>query len=82
LNAATYQTAGRLMRRLDEYLDKLANFAAGSLGDDKVEPHEILGHELRLIVPKGSANSVQLKVLGWERLRAKRLGIRLNIIPF
>jgi hypothetical protein len=82
LNAATYQSAGRLMRRLDEYIDKLANFSGASLGEDKVMAHEIAGRELRLIVPKRSASAEQLKVLEWERLRVKKLGIDLNIIPF
>lgn len=82
LNAGTYQDFGRLSSRLNTYIDKLAKYTGTDWGGDIIEPSDITGRVLQVIIPKGSMTPVQRAAFEAARDRARRAGINLIITEF
>lgn len=83
LNAATYQDAGRLGYRINNYIAKLADFDGATYGETaNVQGDDIVSRVLNLVVPKGSMTSVQKSALDAAVDRAKKVGVSLKITPF
>jgi hypothetical protein len=51
LNAATYQNAARLLRRINGYVDQVAKFSGKTWGDKTILEEEITGRALNLAIP-------------------------------
>jgi hypothetical protein len=73
LNAATYQDAARLTRRINKYVDDVAEFHGATWGTDVVRPSDIKSRTLNLIVPKGSISEVQQKAIAAAQERARSM---------
>jgi hypothetical protein len=82
LSAATYQSAARLMSRINRYVDEVAAFNGAKWGADEVESSAITGRALNLAVPKGSITATQQAAIDAARVRAKSLGVDLIVTPF
>lgn len=83
MNAATYQDAGRLAYRINDYISKLADFDGAAYG----ETVEVLGENIKtrvlnLAVPKGSVTSAQRSAIDAAIARAKEAGVTLKITPY
>ena len=82
LNAATYQDGARLTYRLNDYINKLANYQDSALGDIAVKVKDITSRTLSLVIPRGSMTSVQRAAFDSARIRAEKLGIKIVITEF
>jgi hypothetical protein len=82
LNAATYQSAARLVSRINRYVDEVAAFNGAKLGEKIVEPSDITGRALNIAVPKGSITATQQGAIEAAAARAKSLGVELIVTPF
>ncbi len=82
LNAATYQDAARLTYRLNSYIDAMALYEGGELGDIVIAPSDISGRALSLAIPKGSVTAAQQAAIEAARARAQAFGVELVITPF
>jgi hypothetical protein len=73
LRAATYQNAARLTTRLRTYVNDVSEFVEGSMGNDVVEPFDIKGRALQIVMPKGSMNATQREAIdairNWARMK-------------
>jgi hypothetical protein len=81
LAAATYQDVRRLSWRINDYLNKLANFEGAKWGNDIVEATAIRSRQLKLAVPQGADSPAQRAAISAAIERAKTLGIALIVIP-
>jgi len=82
LNVPTYQSFARLVSRVNDYVDKLEIYSGTDWGGDEIDPSEIFGRTLRLIVPKDSMTAVQREAIEAARTRASAKGIDLIITEF
>jgi hypothetical protein len=82
LNAATYQDAARLTYRLNDYIDRVATYDGGALGDTEVVSSAISGRALSLAIPKGSVTAVQRAAIEAVRARAKAFDVDFIITEF
>jgi hypothetical protein len=82
LRAATYQDAFRLYSRLKKNINSLASFNGRSFNGYTVDIKNIVGRELRVIIPKGSMTAAQQRAFYWARGAARQSGIDLTIIPY
>ncbi|MGH7034467.1 MAG: hypothetical protein ACREFL_12115 [Stellaceae bacterium] len=82
LNAATYQDAGRLAYRINDYIGKLADFQGAKYGNVTIKPKDITGRVLDIVVPKGSMTAAQKTTLDIGIRRASDAGIVMRITPF
>jgi hypothetical protein len=82
LIAATYQDASRLGYRINDYVNKLANFAGAQYEKWEVNSNDITNRVLKLVVPKGSMNDVQRQAIDAAAERAKSSGVTLITAPF
>jgi contact-dependent growth inhibition (CDI) system restriction endonuclease-like protein len=80
LNAATYQNAAALTRRLVKYVGEVSEFMGDQLAGDVVLPSDIKGRALSLAVPKGSITPAQRAVIEDVRRWAKTLDHPVDII--
>jgi hypothetical protein len=80
LNAATYQNAAGLTRRLEKYVNEVSEFVDGQLGEDVVLPSDKKGRALSLAVPKGSITETQKAVIENVRRWARTLKNPVEII--
>ncbi len=79
LRAATYQSDTRLLRRVNGYVDLLANFNGAKLGNYVVNAEDFTERELELVIPRGSWTSSQKDVLVSARTRARQRGVYLTV---
>jgi hypothetical protein len=82
LNAATYQDTGRLLRRLNNYIDQVASFNGRAWADVDIKSSDILGRELIVAIPKNSGVAAQRAAMKAAIERAKTVGVRLRFEPF
>ncbi|HEY1504297.1 MAG TPA: hypothetical protein VGF92_08355 [Stellaceae bacterium] len=82
LNGATYQDAGRLTYRINDYVKKLADFDGATYGKTEITGENITGKVLNIAVPKGSITAIQKGAIDSAVSRAKTVGITLKITPF
>ncbi len=82
LNGATYQDAGRLTYRINDYVRKLADFNGATYGKTEITEENITSKVLNIAVPKGSMTAVQKGAIDSTVTRAKAIGITLKITPF
>jgi hypothetical protein len=82
LNAATYQDGARLTYRLNDYINKLANYVDHTLGDITVRASDITSRTLSIVIPRGSMTSVQRAAFDAAKSRAEKLGIKITITEF
>lgn len=82
LNGATYQDAGRLTYRINDYLRRIAGFNGASYGKTVITSDDITGRALDVVIPKGTITTTQQEALDAAVKRAKNIGIRLTISPF
>jgi hypothetical protein len=83
LRAATYQIPPLLASRLDQYLDKLADFDGGSLLNKTILPGETKSRVLLLVVPKGAMTEgqrMQRIVIESARARARMLNDPVDLV--
>ncbi len=74
LNGATYQDAGRLTYRINDY--------GATYGKTEITEENITGKVLNIAVPKGSMTAVQKGAIESSVICAKAIGITLKITPF
>jgi hypothetical protein len=80
-----FRRFGRLMSRLNKYIEVLGEYEGGTLGGMTVKPQEISGRTLHLIVPKGSVTAVQRDVIEAARTRAlvaNKYPVQIVVTPF
>ena len=82
LNAATYQHATHLTYRLNEYVNKLADFEGDTLGDINIAAENITSRNLSIAIPKNSMTAVQQAAFEAARSRVEKLGIDLIVTEF
>jgi CDI toxin restriction endonuclease-like domain len=82
LNAPTYQDFGRLTSGINRYLVKLEGYRGTNWGGDRIEPDEITGRMLHLIIPKDSMKAVQMDAIDAAIARAAAKGISIKITEF
>jgi hypothetical protein len=82
LNAATYQDAARLTYRLNDYIDRVATYNGGALGDTEVVSSAISGRTLSLAIPKGSMTAVQRATIEAARARAEAFDVDFIVTEF
>jgi hypothetical protein len=82
LNAATYQNATGLTRRLVDCVVEVSEFEGGELAEDIVLPWEIKGRAVSFAVPKGSISEMQKAVIEdvrrWARTLKNPVDISIN----
>ncbi len=82
LDAAVYQNGGRLLWRINTYVDRLAKFEGATLGDEEVLGGDaIAGRILHLGLPR-SVSTIQRAALRSAVIRAKELGVNISITLF
>jgi hypothetical protein len=72
LNAATYQDAARLTYRLQQYVNAVAEFVGGRMGNDVISFSNIEDRALSLAVPKGMTAAQRdtiEAVRSWARIK-------------
>ena len=79
---ACYQDAARLTHRLNDYINKLAEYNGSRLGKITVRPEDITSRSLSIAVPEGSMTSIQKTAIEAAGRRANDLGITLIVTPF
>jgi hypothetical protein len=82
LNAATYQDAPRLTHRLNNYIDSMATYDGGELGDLIIAPTDIQNRVLSLAIPKGNVTAAQQGALDSASLRGRAFGVELKVTEF
>jgi hypothetical protein len=82
LNAATYQDGARLTYRLNDYINKLANYEDHALDEITVRVQGITSRTLSMVIPRGSMTSVQRAAFDAAKSRAEKLGIKITITEF
>jgi hypothetical protein len=80
LNAATYQNAAGLTRRLVDCVVEASEFEGGELAEDVVLPADIKGRAVSFAVPKGSVSETQKAVIENVRRWARTLNNPVDII--
>jgi hypothetical protein len=82
LNAATYQNATGLTRRLVDCVVEVSEFEGGELAEDVVLPADIKGRAVSFAVPKGSISETQKAVIEnvrrWARTRKNPVDIIID----
>lgn len=82
LNAGVYQNAGRLVSRINKYVDQLADFESSDLVAHPIEPEEIASRKLILAVPGNAMTAGQRAAIDTARVRAAKIGVKINVIIF
>jgi hypothetical protein len=82
LNAATYQDAGRLTYRLNNYVDKLATWDGARFNNVEIKGVDVTGRILSLAIPKGSINPVQRAAIEAATVRAQAFDVDLLVTEF
>jgi contact-dependent growth inhibition (CDI) system restriction endonuclease-like protein len=82
LTAATYQSAARLLSRVNRYVDDLANFEGAQLGKCIVTKEEIVTRRVRLAVPRDAITDAQREALQRAIDSAQAKSVDLLVIPF
>lgn len=80
LNAATYQNEISLGNRLLQYVEDVRDFEGAVWGGLDIQPGQITGRAVQLIVPKGSMTDAQQAVLNWARQIAKQNNRPVDIV--
>lgn len=75
LEAATYQDRKRLLRVINGYVNEVADFTGSDDPRKFIEPDEIAGRALKLIVPRGSMSLEQRAAMEAAKARARDLGV-------
>jgi hypothetical protein len=80
LNAAAYQNDISLGNRLLQYVEDVRDFDGAFWGNLDIQPGQITGRAVQLIVPKGSMTDAQRAIIGWVRQMAKQNNRPVDII--
>jgi hypothetical protein len=80
LMAKTYQNANRLMSTLTGYVDKLANFSGGAVGQTVIRGSDVTARVLEVVVQRGAANAQQMETLRKAAEYAKQNDVQLKVI--
>jgi filamentous hemagglutinin len=78
LQAASYQKPGVLFKKVQGYIDDVAEFEQGAWGDFAVRAHEVRGRALDLGIPPGATPEQRL-ILAELRAYGETRGVRINI---
>lgn len=81
LNAVTYQQPEILARRIEQYVNDVANFTTRAWGGVEVAVTENTQRELIIAVPKGSVSLAQQEVVDSAIMRAQNR-VHVRIVPF
>jgi hypothetical protein len=81
LNAGTYQQPEILARRIDKYVESLAEFTSTSWSNATVEVTENTERQLIIAVPKGAMSPTQQQVIDAAIMRAHNR-VQVRIVPF
>ena len=68
--------------RLNKYVDELAQYEGGTMGNWDIGAEMITGRTLKLAVPRGSSTLAQARAIAAARARATLLGVDFIVIPF
>ena len=79
LNAATYQDAGRLARRINTYVDQLAAYGGTFWDNIFIDTQYVAGRTLKLAVPEAGMTDAQLRVINMAQERAAELGVGIEL---
>jgi len=82
LNAPWYRDPLNLSRRIDGYVDKLTGFDGMFWAGVRIEPNQITGRILDIVVPKNSGAPAQREAIERSVERARRLGVHIQISPY
>jgi filamentous hemagglutinin len=77
LNAPSYADPVNLSNRIDRYVDGLVSFDSMFWGRVRIEPNDITGRVLDIVVPKNSGTPAQGEAITRSMERANRLGIHI-----
>ncbi|HEX8411725.1 MAG TPA: RHS repeat-associated core domain-containing protein [Thermoanaerobaculia bacterium] len=80
LMSKTYQNANRLMSTLTGYVDKLANFNGGAVGQTVVRGSDVTTRVLEVVVQRGAANAQQMETIRKAAEYAKQNEVQLKVI--
>jgi len=81
LNAATYQDANSLATLLSRYIDKVASFSGGRVGNVSIQPGDFTGRALDLAVPSG-ASTMQQWILDQAVAYGAERGVAVNVMTY
>ena len=76
----TYQNANRLVSTLTGYVDKLANFNGGAVGQTVVRESDVTTRVLEVVVQRGAANAQQMEAIRKAAEYAKQNEVQLKVI--
>ena len=79
LNAPWYGNPANLSRLIDSYVNKLVSFENLDWGGVRIEPNQVTGSVLDIVVPKNSGTPAQQDVIAISVERARRLGVYVLI---
>ena len=82
LTAVTYQAPDALASKLTGYVDKLANFSGGQVGEVAVDSATVTSKVLKLVVPEGGASTAQQAVINRVTTQAAAQGVKVVVVPF
>jgi hypothetical protein len=80
LNAVTYQNDTSLMYRVSDYVGRVSDFDGAQFAGDTVQPEQITGRVLQLVIPKGSMSDEQRIVIEAVRSWARTLDKPVDVI--
>ena len=78
--AATYQRTAPFAYRLRIYVGEVSEFVGGKLGKDVVDPSDIKGRALEVVIPTGTMTPKQREIVEAVRIWAKTLRNPVEII--
>jgi hypothetical protein len=78
--AATYQRTTPFAYRLRIYVGEVSEFVGGKLGKDVVDPSDIKGRALEVVIPTGTMTPKQREIVEAVRIWAKTLRNPVEII--
>ena len=78
--AATYQRTTPFAYRLRIYVGEVSEFVGGKLGKDVVDPSDIKGRALEVVIPTGTMTPKQREIVEAVRIWAKPLRNPVEII--
>ncbi len=71
-----------MTRRIEKYLDQLANFDGYEQADKTVHSDEIIGKELKIVIPRRSMSTSQRDVFANLALRLHNKNIKLSVSEY
>ena len=82
LRAPSYQSESRLFRKLNRYVDLLANFSEADLARAGIKDWPIRERELELVIPRNAWTGSQKSIISAATARALARGVKLRITPY